>query len=64
MTISLLTEPHTHPVKPTLSFNEASPLARALWMEMRDVCQNGEAYWIAEKYLDLARLEGPRDAEA
>ena len=55
-------EPHTHPIPNTLRGSEASWLAKRLVWSLLNVIKPEEAYYIAELYLDLARMEGPRDA--
>ena len=54
-------EPHTHPIPETLKGSEASWLAKRLVWSLLDVIKPEEAYYIAEVYLDLARMEGPRE---
>ena len=46
----------------TLKYDDTSELAKRLVWEMRDTIKVEESYEIAERYLDLARMEGVRES--
>ena len=44
----------------TLTRSEVSELGLALAEEIQDTLRLGEIWEVCERYLDLARMEGPR----
>jgi hypothetical protein len=60
MTGAPMNEPRTHPIPATLTRDKVSDLAAKLTVEIRDVLSVEQSWEICERYLDLARLEGPR----
>jgi len=58
-----MTDPHTHSIPETIRREDAGPLTLELVREIRDCLSNEQAWAIAKRYLDLARLEGPPCAD-
>jgi hypothetical protein len=54
----MVSEKHTHPVKPTLGSNETSREAKELVEELQNVLRCEEAWYIAEEHLSRARAQG------
>lgn len=57
-------EPKTHPVRPSLASNAASPEAKALVLELRDILSCEEAWHIAASHLGRAYEKGFEDGLA
>ena len=51
-------EPRTHTPRPTLLREEVSKEAAELWLAIRDICVNGEAWWILHNALAEAFERG------
>lgn len=54
-TLMLSDQKRTHPEKPTLGSNEASPDAKALVEALQNVLRNEEAWYIAEAHIRKIR---------
>jgi hypothetical protein len=52
-------EPHTHPIRPTLTREEAGDDVLDLWCRLRDIIRNEEAWYIIQEWKDEQEQKVP-----